>query len=72
MIARLILGWAYLVSFAVAQLHTNAIVGTLWLGLGWFGALAALAFLFRRLGLWHYRASRGHAISGAKIVSACR
>jgi hypothetical protein len=67
-----ILGWAYLVSFAVARLHTDAIVGTLWLGLGWFAALAALAFLFRRLGLWHYRASRGHAISGAKMVSACR
>jgi hypothetical protein len=24
---------------------------------GWFGALTAMAFGFRRLGLWHYRAS---------------
>ena len=71
-VAGAILGFASLASFAVARLRAEPVVGTLWLGLGWFVALAALAFLFRRLGLTYYRASRAGAVSDPKRASVCR
>jgi hypothetical protein len=63
-LAGIILGLAYLASFAAARLRDEPIITTLWLGVGWFAALAAMAFLFRRLGLWHYRAFRTELQSG--------
>jgi len=57
-LAGIILGLSYMASFAAARLRDEPLLATLWLGCGWFAALAALAFLFRRLGLWHYRASQ--------------
>jgi len=63
-LAGMILGLSYLASFAAARLRDEPVLMTLWLGCGWFAALAALAFLFRRLGLWHYRAFRAELQTG--------
>jgi hypothetical protein len=57
--AGIILGLGYLASFAAVHLRDEPVVTTLWLGVGWFGALAGMAFVFRRLGLWYYEAISG-------------
>jgi hypothetical protein len=63
LVAAAIFGLLGFGSFAIARLHAAPIEGALLLALDWFSALAALAFLFRRVGLSYYRASWADVIS---------
>jgi hypothetical protein len=63
-----ILGLSYLASYAASRIRDEPVLATVCLGFGWFAALAALAFLFRRLGLWYFRACQAELPSGGDRV----